>query len=275
LRSEVLDAKTFVALISPASLDSNFVLFELGARWVAQKPLIPLVVPTVSTSDLEAPLNSLNALVCDSRANLFQLVQELAKMLDVDLEPPATYAGAIDNVLLNCGESIGLPSRATYPEPLVGGTWVGWTRNMEDTYSLIIEQYRQESKEISIVGRSYKPGFKLKADWYSTSASFNIVDGCLYVSYKTTIKKGLGAVIETQGLGRLLVHGGEITGTVFDRPERVLIDGNEFWEPKFFEYRLVQIKAGEILSFEATRNTEEFSQIRRELSKRSDEWAET
>ena len=37
LRREVFEAETFVGLITPASVRSQYVLFELGARWVSRQ----------------------------------------------------------------------------------------------------------------------------------------------------------------------------------------------------------------------------------------------
>jgi hypothetical protein len=98
LRREVLDAPVLVGLISHHSFDSAYVLFELGARWGKNAFMAPLLVPGVSTSVLKGPISSLNALSCESASQIYQLVHELGLQLGVSPEPPATYAGLVDNV---------------------------------------------------------------------------------------------------------------------------------------------------------------------------------
>jgi hypothetical protein len=99
LRQEIHEARSFVALISHRSLRSMYVVFELGARWGAGRHLVPLLAPGVASTVLEAPLSALNALSCDSRAQLQQLVAELASRLGVEPHAPAAYERQIERVV--------------------------------------------------------------------------------------------------------------------------------------------------------------------------------
>jgi hypothetical protein len=45
LRQEVHEADAFIGVISSHSISSLYVAFELGARWGAGRPLIPLITP--------------------------------------------------------------------------------------------------------------------------------------------------------------------------------------------------------------------------------------
>jgi len=58
LREEVNAAKVVVGLITPSSLNSYYVMFELGARWGANRFIAPLLAG-VNRSDLKEPLRLL------------------------------------------------------------------------------------------------------------------------------------------------------------------------------------------------------------------------
>src|SRR5207247_750725 len=46
LRKEVKSARVLIGLLTPNSSSSSYVLFELGARWGAELPMIPLLAGT-------------------------------------------------------------------------------------------------------------------------------------------------------------------------------------------------------------------------------------
>jgi hypothetical protein len=98
LRQDIRDAKTFVGIISPRSVQSMYVLFELGARWGAEKHLVPLLAPGASVDELVGPLRGLNALRADVPAQVHQLLRELASTLGTSLEPPDAYQSALDEL---------------------------------------------------------------------------------------------------------------------------------------------------------------------------------
>lgn len=106
LKSEIHDSKILIGLISPASISSYYVLFELGARWGAKKPLIPLITNTHGVELLKGPLQGINALKAYEEAQLYQLVTDIANILQIESEPPASYqthikrlASATSNIL--------------------------------------------------------------------------------------------------------------------------------------------------------------------------------
>lgn len=106
LRSEILSSPVFIGLISASSLESAYVLFELGARWGAARSLIPLLVPGLTPSELRGPITGLNALTCESGAQLHQLVQEIASALSRTPEKPAAYQAKIDAILAVAARAI-------------------------------------------------------------------------------------------------------------------------------------------------------------------------
>ena len=98
LRAEVHDADVLVGLISRASIGSLFVVFELGARWGASKPLIPLLVPGVPPTVMGGPLSGLNALSSESASQLHQLVDDIARSLKIVPEPASSYLPQLNRV---------------------------------------------------------------------------------------------------------------------------------------------------------------------------------
>jgi hypothetical protein len=99
LRAEVQDADAFIGVISAQSIKSLYVAFELGARWGAGKPLIPLLAPGIDVSLLGGPLSGLNALRSDSREQLQQLVVDVAQVLQLSPESPQVYENCIEAIL--------------------------------------------------------------------------------------------------------------------------------------------------------------------------------
>lgn len=99
LRYEIHQASTFIGIISDSSLQSSFVMFELGARWGANKHLAPVLAPDVEPSVLRGPLQDFNALRGDSAAQLHQLIQDLAETLGINPSSPAAYQDSLERIL--------------------------------------------------------------------------------------------------------------------------------------------------------------------------------
>lgn len=100
LKEEIYNSKSFIGLITPNSLESSYVLFELGARWGAKRQLIPILAGGAEASDLVGPLTGLNALSCHNTSQMFQLVNELRSFLDVDTEKVEVYSKKIDELVI-------------------------------------------------------------------------------------------------------------------------------------------------------------------------------
>lgn len=99
LKEEIYNSKSFIGLITPNSLKSSYVLFELGARWGAKRQLIPLLSKGFDASDLVAPLKDYNALDCGSRGQMLQLVNELGQFLNREEEKPSLYSKLVDELI--------------------------------------------------------------------------------------------------------------------------------------------------------------------------------
>lgn len=90
LKAEVRQARAFIGLITPNSMNSAYVMFELGARWGAELHMVPLLAG-VNPDALAGPLKPINSLSATNDAQLHQLVHELAAILQVSIQNPASY----------------------------------------------------------------------------------------------------------------------------------------------------------------------------------------
>lgn len=110
LREEVNAAKVVVGLITPHSLSSYYVMFELGARWGANLFLAP-VLAGVKAGDLSGPLSLLNALSANNDAQLHQLLEDIARHLGLQVQPAASYIRNVTAVK-NLADAIANPVTA-------------------------------------------------------------------------------------------------------------------------------------------------------------------
>ncbi len=99
LRREVHETCCLIGLITPNSIKSPFVLFELGARWGSGDLLIPLVALGYKAADLRPPLSNLNVLCCTNKPEMHQLVHNLAELLEKKVPLPATYNDQLSSLL--------------------------------------------------------------------------------------------------------------------------------------------------------------------------------
>jgi len=95
LRSEVFGCEVFVALLSPASMNSIYVMFELGARWGAKLHLAPVMVCGTKPSDLKAPLSGIHAVSGASEEDLHQFLSDIGEKLAIKVEGVAIYNKAL------------------------------------------------------------------------------------------------------------------------------------------------------------------------------------
>ena len=109
LRGEIQDAVTFVGIITAASIESAYVLFELGARWGSDKHLVPLLGGGADSSFLRGPLAAYNALQCDKAADLHQLINDLGTALRITPHAAASYQRQIERVVTASRERVNNP----------------------------------------------------------------------------------------------------------------------------------------------------------------------
>jgi hypothetical protein len=98
LREEAREATAFIALLTPQSLASQFVLFEIGARWGAGLHFAPVLAGGLSPGDLKAPLSAFNALVLTSRPQIHQLLHDIAILVRASVVSVAAYESELSTL---------------------------------------------------------------------------------------------------------------------------------------------------------------------------------
>lgn len=162
LRDEVLDAKAFIGLITPSSIASAYVMFELGARWGAKLHLAPLLGAGAGVECLQGPLSSLNALGCKDVAQVHQLISDLGDLLDIQESQrtkPAVYQNLIDG-LVNLSTSEG--SVENQPSPIEAYHKTNpWTQGLSTVLEpeQIVNLDEEETKILQIFERDNAYGY--------------------------------------------------------------------------------------------------------------------
>lgn len=89
IRSELDDSTFVVSVVTPAYLESQFCMAELGAVWFsAEKDFFPICAPGVDFGDLKGPLLGIQAAQLDTRPALAELLQRVAKHFNREYHAP-------------------------------------------------------------------------------------------------------------------------------------------------------------------------------------------
>lgn len=99
LRREVEQAKVFIAIITPVSLESAYVSFELGARWGTNEFSAPILISSRHKDLLKGPLQNINALYCENRQEIEQFLSRVADKLQLEPVQPVSYQSSIDRLV--------------------------------------------------------------------------------------------------------------------------------------------------------------------------------
>lgn len=90
LRAEIKSAAVLIGLLTPNSLSSTYVLFELGARWGAGLFMIPLLAG-INAEAMRGPQQALNALSCETEEQLIQRVEDVARELNLKVQSATSF----------------------------------------------------------------------------------------------------------------------------------------------------------------------------------------
>jgi hypothetical protein len=86
LKNDIHSSSAIFALLTPQSLCSNWVLFELGASWALGKVVVPILGLGLQTTDLPGPSAEypcIRIAVPDCGARLRDSVRKVARQLDI------------------------------------------------------------------------------------------------------------------------------------------------------------------------------------------------
>ncbi|WP_422353877.1 toll/interleukin-1 receptor domain-containing protein [Roseivirga pacifica] len=98
LKKEIFTSKAFIGVITKESINSTYVLFELGARWGVGLPLIPLICDQAGTSLLSGPIKNINALSAIDSSDMLQFLSDLGDILNLKSEDPSGYIQDIEKL---------------------------------------------------------------------------------------------------------------------------------------------------------------------------------
>jgi hypothetical protein len=124
LRQAIRDVPTFLSILTPAAVRSTYVLFELGARWGAGRPHIPLLAKGAGPEVLKEPLKSKNALKLSHQPDVLQLVGNLGDQLGISPERPESYFGKMLKIVETAGRPAVVPHAVEASTPLARTTAV-------------------------------------------------------------------------------------------------------------------------------------------------------
>lgn len=99
LKDDLTESELIIGVITRNSLKSGYVLFELGASWGMGKWTIALLGKDVDFNDIPGPLKENNAIRITDRADLFQLIDDIASRLQFKKRPTSKSATAIDALI--------------------------------------------------------------------------------------------------------------------------------------------------------------------------------
>lgn len=98
LRQDVRDAEVLIGLLTPNSLSSIYVIFELGARWGMNKTNIYLYAKGMTPEELGSPLKDYNGLDCSKTEYMHRLVEDVAKCLNVNSDRTSSFVSLIEQI---------------------------------------------------------------------------------------------------------------------------------------------------------------------------------
>ena len=194
LRAEVHDAELLVGLITPDSMRSAYVIFELGARWGAEKPMIPLLASGATSEHLEGPLAGINAIDARESGQVYQFVENAARYLDVTLDKTSSYMDTVNELVQRSTElATTMEQQSSATEPL---------QLSKEARELLVEATRDEGNKGMILMTETMAGLSIKTNGKSF---VQLGDSRSEAKWKQALDElyGHGLVEDGNGTGRV------------------------------------------------------------------------
>lgn len=99
LRDELSESSVVIGLITSTSVDSSWVLFELGATWGARRHLKPILTDEIEYKDLPGPLSGSHAARLSNKGDLSQCIEEVTNIVGATSRSRAKIDKAIDDLI--------------------------------------------------------------------------------------------------------------------------------------------------------------------------------
>ena len=153
IRREVYGCKVFVGLLTPYSIQSSYVLFELGARWGANKRIAPLMACGVMPGDLPGPVKGKNAFQATKEEDVIEFLEKIAKY--IGKSPPA-MSGAMSKVTKVVELAAASESKLPAQKPPADASDVpllirGWIREHHERLSkTLIVRFQEIADELRV-----------------------------------------------------------------------------------------------------------------------------
>lgn len=108
---EIGSAPVFIAVLTKNSIDSFYVISELGARWMSRQAIVPILSPTSDFEHcLKGPFVDLNGIRTNDRVRVQKVLEGIAQSLNRPLQPSSGYEAQL-SALVNWSDSSGAGAR--------------------------------------------------------------------------------------------------------------------------------------------------------------------
>jgi hypothetical protein len=150
IKTEIYESKAFIALLTPNSIKSEYVSFELGARWGANLPLFPIFAGGAKVEDVNNWLSNINALFCDTESQVIQLVNDIGRYLGCNIENASSYLALVKKLVYSSNET--------------SSEYIEWFGQLDKKVQNVFQvQMKTEDEEI---GQEYSDFFNIANKYY-------------------------------------------------------------------------------------------------------------